>query len=207
MPHLYPCLRFALLLFAPLFWPGRTSAADERPVVVADFTTPAHGWRANGSIGSLGEGADGLSMICRGEDPYLVGPVVDLPLPPGARKLLLELEGIAAGDVRCYAAAEGKDFAEVGAVNLVADGSGTFRGVLPALGERVRFRLDPPDGAAPVRLGRLVTTPLIPLAPAPPAGRPAPLILPDDALVVQQGGGWGQVAVDVGGGAHVLSCS
>ncbi len=188
MPHLHPGLRFAPFLLALLFWPGRMSAADERPVVVADFTTPAHGWRANGSISGLGDGADGLSMICRGEDPYLVGPIVDLPLPPGARKLLIELDGTAAGDVRCYAAAEGKEFAEVWAVNLVADGTGRFRGVLPALGERVRFRLDPPDGAAPVRLGRLVATPLIPLAPAPPAGRPAPLILPGDALVVQQGG-------------------
>ena len=128
MPLLMPVLRSAAIGLALLFGAYRASAADPPPVVVADFTTPAHGWHANGSIGGLDGGADGLSMICRGEDPYLVGPVVDVPLPSGARKLLLELEGTAAGDIRCYAAAEGKDFTEVGAVNLVADGTDRFRG-------------------------------------------------------------------------------
>ena len=221
MRLLLPDLRSLAIGLALLFGPCRASTADLPPVVVADFTMPDHRWHANGSISGLGDGADGLSMICRGEDPYLVGPIVDVPLPAGARKLLLELEGSAAGDVRCYAAAEGKDFAEVGAVNLVADGTGTFRGVLPALGERIRFRLDPPDGAAPVRLGRLVAIPLVPLAPAPPAGSPAPLILPDDALVVQQGGvsvahdphRWNALSISIDGRrmadsdpAEVVSC-
>jgi hypothetical protein len=205
MPH--HCLPFAALLVALLFCPGRTSAADERPVVVADFTTPDHRWHANGAIGGLDSGADGLSMICHGEDPYLVGPIVDVPLPSGARKLLLELEGSATGDIRCYAAADGKDFAEVWAVNLVADGTGRFRGVIPALGERIRFRLDPPDGVAPVRLRRLVATPLTPLAPAPPAGKPAPIALPIDALMVKQGAvsvahdrrRWNALSITIGG--------
>ena len=111
MPVLLPGLRSAAIGLALVFGAFRVSAADLPPVVVADFTMPDHRWHANGSIGGLDGGADGLSMICRGEDPYLVGPVVDVPLPAGARKLLLELEGIAAGDIRCYAAAEGKDFA------------------------------------------------------------------------------------------------
>jgi len=191
MPHrhrgLDSVLALASLLLALFAGAGRAAAIDARPIVVADFTTPAHGWRANGSIGDLREGADGLSMICRGEDPYLVGPVVDLPSPPGARKLLVELEGTVAGDVRCYAAAERGDFAEASAVNLVADGSGRFRGVIPLLGKRIRFRLDPPDGPAPVRLGRLLAKPLVPLAPPLPLVRPAPLVIPGDGLVVNQG--------------------
>ena len=207
MPFLQPGLRSAAIGLALLFGAFRASAADPRPSVVADFTMPDHRWHANGSIGGLDGGADGLSMICRGEDPYLVGPVVDVSLPSGARKLLLELEGSAGGDIRCYAAAEGKDFAEVGAVNLVADGTGRFRGVIPALGERIRFRLDPPDGAAPVRLRRLVAIPLIPLAPAAPAGTPAPIAIPDDALIVKQGAvsvahdprRWNALSISIGG--------
>jgi hypothetical protein len=195
---LIPCL---------VLGPGRAAAADPRPIVIADFTLADHRWHANSSIDALGEGAEGLSMTCRGEDPYLVGPVVDVPLPPGARKLLLELDGTVAGDVRCYAAAEGKDFAEVWAVNLVADGTGKFRGVLPALGERIRFRLDPPDVAAPVLLRRLLATPLIPLAPAPPAAKPAPIVIPDDALTVKQGAvsvahdprRWNALTITIGG--------
>lgn len=186
---------------------GRASAADSRPLVVADFTTPAHGWHANRSIGDLEATSTGLAMTCRGEDPYLVGPVVDLPLPPGARKLLLELEGVAAGDVRCFAAAEGEEFREVWAVNLASDGTGRFRGVLPALGKRIRFRLDPPDGPGRVRLGRLLATPLLPLAPAPPIRTPQPTVIPDDALVVKQGAvtvahdprRWNALSISIGG--------
>ena len=200
-------LPFAAILLALLFCPGRTLAAAEPPIVVADFTTSAHGWHANSSIGGLDSDADGLSMICRGEDPYLVGPVVDVPLPSGARKLLLELEGSAAGDIRCYAAADGNDFAEVWGVNLVADSTGRFRGVIPALGERIRFRVDPPDGVAPVRLRQLVATPLIPLAPAAAAGKPVPIALPIDALVVKQGAvsvahdphRWNALSISIGG--------
>ncbi len=207
MSHLQACLRIAAISLAFLLGAGRASAADLHPIVVADFTTPAHSWHANASIDGIDVGADGLSMTCRGEDPYLVGPVVDIPLPSGARKLLLELDGTVAGDVRCYAAAEGRDFDEAWAVNLVADGSGKFRGVIPALGERIRFRLDPPDGVAPVLLHRLVAIPLIPLAPAPPTGKPAPIVIPDDALVVKQGAvrvshdprRWNALSISIGG--------
>ena len=207
MPNLHPVLPGVALLFALVLGPGRAAAVDPRPIVIADFTLPDRRWHANGSIDGLEQGADGLSMTCRGEDPYLVGPVIDVPLPPGARKLLLELDGTVAGDVRCYAAAEGKEFSEVWAVNLVADGAGKYRGVIPALGERIRFRLDPPDGAAPLLLRRLLATPLIPLAPPPPSGGPAPVVIPDDALAVKQGAvsvahdprRWNALTITIGG--------
>lgn len=182
-------------------------ARAEDTAVVADFTRPTHGWRPNGTVEALETGPDGWVVKGVGVDPYLVGPTIELSFPPRAPKLLIELEADAAGDFRCFAAVEGTDFTETHAVQLVGDRSGIFRGVIPALGTRVRFRLDPPDGAAPVILRRLRATPLIPLGPAPPAGKPATIVIPDDALSMKQGAvsvahdprRWNALTISVGG--------
>ncbi len=174
-----------LLLQSPLSL--AVAAEDSPPLLIADFARPGHGWHANRSLDSLRQGADGLSMRSVGEDPYLVGPPVDILVPPGTTKLLLELDGSAAGDIRCYSALEGEADAEERAVQLVADGRGKFRGVIPALGARMRFRLDPPDGDRPIVFRRLEARPLAPLFRSAPRRQPVPVVLPEDALTITQG--------------------
>ena len=157
----------------------------EEGAIVADFTGADHGWRPNAAVGAIEAGPDGLSLQAVDDDPYLVGPLVTIECPPEATKLLLELDADAPGDFRCFAAVEGQDFAERHAVQLVGDGSGVFRGVIPALGSPIRFRLDPPDAAA-VTLRSLRARPIAPVFTLPPrpddAGPLAPVTMPDDAL-------------------------
>lgn len=158
--------------------------------VVADFTRPGHGWTGNRSVGGVRQADGGLTLRAVGDDPWIVGPVVDVPVPPGAERIVVELDARAPGDPRCYVAGEGGDFGEADAARLVGDGSGTFRGLLPARGPRMRFRLDPPDGAA-VTLERLRVTPVLPrfTLPGRTAGAPVlgPVAIPADALQAGQG--------------------
>jgi hypothetical protein len=175
-------------------------------MVVADFTALESGWVANGALVAGRSGPEGWALRGVRDDPYLVGPAVDVPVVPGAAKLLVELEATAPGDFRCYFAAAQADFAERNAVQLVGDGRGTFSGVIPALGPRMRFRLDPPD-AAGVTLRRLRLRALAPRFSAVPRGRPAPVDLPGDAWGVTQGEvvvrhdprRWNALVVSVGG--------
>ena len=167
------------------------AAEDTPPLLVADFARPGHGWHANGAIGDLRQEPRGLSLRTVGNDPYLVGPIVAVAVPPGTKKLLLELDASAPGDFRCFAAAEGRDFVEEQAVQLVADSKGSFRGVIPLLAARMRFRLDPPDSPAAVVLHRLRLRALVPMAAQAPPGKPLPVDPPADALVVE----WGAVSV------------
>lgn len=182
--------RLAGLLLSLVLARQGAAADGGGDVVVADFTRPGHGWRANRSVGEVSQSADGLSLHSTGEDPWVLGPVVDVPVPAGTERLLVELDARAPGDPRCYVAGEGGDFAEADAARLVGDGSGTFRGLLPARGPRMFFRLDPPDGST-VTLLRLRVTPVLPrftLPPGPAAGpAPAPVAMPPDALGAGQG--------------------
>ncbi len=197
----------ALLVLLGMLPPCRAVAEDRGAIVIAEFGRPGHGWHANRAIEDLRQEDAGLAMRAVAEDPYLVGPVIDIPMPPGTKKLLLEVAATASGDLRCYAAAEGGEFTEEHAVQLVADGEGSFRGVIPALGERMRFRIDPPDSPGPTVLRRLQFLPLVPIASPPPPGVPVVVDLPADALAVKQGAvsvahdprRWNVLSVSVGG--------
>lgn len=181
-------LRGLVVVLAILQAPG--ALAREGDVVVADFTRPGHGWRGNRSVAGQRQSDGGLALRAVEEDPWLEGPLVDVPVPTGTERLVVELDADAPDDVRCYVAGEGGDFSEADAARLVGDGSGTFRGLLPSRGARMRFRLDPPDGAA-ITLRRLRVIPVVPRftlpgrpADAPP---PAPIDMPPGALEAGQG--------------------
>jgi hypothetical protein len=198
--------------FVAIVWAISLScpARGEDAAVVADFTRPGHGWRPNGAMEAVETGPDGWGVKGVGEDPYLVGPAVELSFPPQATKLLLELEADSPGDFRCFAAVAGTDFTETHAVQLVGDRSGVYRGVIATIGSPIRFRLDPPDAAA-VALRRLRATPILPVFTLPPrpaaAGPIAPVTLPDDALEAGLGAvrvhhdprHWNRFAVSVAG--------
>lgn len=185
LPRLGPLLLLALLLT-----PLSASAAERNEArVVADFSRPDHGWRPKSA--ALRPLADGVALAAVADDPWFVGPVVDVPVVEGVDRLLVELEAESPGDFRCYVAAETGDFAESAAAPLLADGPGRFVGLLPALGERMRFRLDPPDfGAVTLRSLRVrALAPIFTLPPRPAeAGPIAPLSLGDGCPEVTAGG-------------------
>jgi len=202
---MHPRVLTVLVILASLAPPLPRAAANES-VIVAEFTAAESGWVVNGALVAGRSGPDGWPLRGVGDDPYLVGPLVDVPIVPGAAKLLVELEATAPGDFRCYVAAAPTDFAERHAVQLVGDGRGRFSGVIPALGSRMRFRLDPPD-AASVTLRRLRLRALVPRFSAVARGKPAPVDLADDAWAVKQGEvgvghdprRWNALVVSVGG--------
>ena len=103
-----------------------------------------------------------------GEDPWLEGPSVAVPSADDAQRLALELDAACgrSGDVQVFFAAEGKPFtAEQSAWLSRSDAAGgAYRGVVPLLGQRMRFRLDPPGSEGRVCLHALRARPLVPLA-------------------------------------------
>jgi len=179
----------ALLLVALV--PRWAPAAEA--TVVADFSRPDHGWSPKAA--TLRPRADGVAIEPVGDDPWILGPLVDLPGggAPGTRapdRMLVELEATAAAAVRCFVAPEGGDFSEGDAADLVAGADGVFRAILPRRAARARFRLDPPDGDPSIfhalRVRPVETVFALPLRPEGSAPLP-PLGLPDDALEVSGG--------------------
>lgn len=166
---------------------GRIAA--EEPRVVAEFSRPGHGWQPNATAGTPIQTPAGLLVTATGDDPWLVGPVVEVPGDGLARRLLVELEALSPAPIRCFVAAEGGDYSERDAADLVADADGVFRAVLPASGPRMRFRLDPPLG--PVTLVRLRVRPIATRFTLPTraadAGPLEPAPIAEDALVAGEG--------------------
>lgn len=152
-------------------------------VVAADFTRPGHGWRPKGA--TLRPAAEGVVLEATEEDPWILGPATDVPAAAGGDRLLVELAAEAPAAFRCYVAAERGDFSEATAAALEPAGPGLFVGLVPALGPRMRFRLDPPDGA-PVTLRSMRVRALTPLFTLPTrpadAAAPVPPAIGDDAL-------------------------
>lgn len=186
MPRPRPRPPLFVLVFAATVVCGVVTA--EPPRTIADFSRPDHGWRAKAALAEPEPG--GLRVSATGDDPWIVGPIVEVAAPSGAERMLVELAADSPGDFRCYVAPEGGADSELAAAQLVGDGKGVFRGLLPVLAARMRFRLDPPDGAA-VSLRSLAVRPVVPLFTLPvraaDAGVLPPLCLGDDALEAESG--------------------
>lgn len=178
-----------LLLVASAFGAAGARSAEDAPRVVADFSRPGHGWQPNATAGTPIQTPTGLLVTATGDDPWLVGPSVEVPGEAAARRLLVELEALSPAPIRCFVAAEGGDDSERDAADLVADADGVFRAILPRCGRRMRFRLDPPLG--PVTLVRLSVRPIASRFTLPTraadAGPLEPAPIAEDALVAGEG--------------------
>jgi len=158
------------------------------PVTVVDFAAAGHGWRCNPRAKAVAQ--DGVFAVeLTGEDPWIEGPAVDLPGVGEAQKLEIELDASTgeAGTFELFYAPEGKGFSAESSVFLQRDpGSAVYRGYIPAVGPRLRFRLDPPGDQGRVVFRALRVRPLVPLA-APAFERPQPVALPANALRCESG--------------------
>ncbi|MFM8414103.1 MAG: hypothetical protein ACKOCX_05200 [Planctomycetota bacterium] len=179
-------LAVALVACCTCIGGGLAAAADAAPLVLADFTSPGHGWRGSPDI-SAARLDGGLSVECRGEDPFLEGPPVDVPAPD-ARRLALTLLADCPGteDMRLFFAVDDEAFTEERAVWLVRDGEDPrrFTAMIATVRPRMRFRIDPP-AVGRVRFLRLEALPLVPLALE--LAPPATCQVGADGLVVEAG--------------------
>jgi hypothetical protein len=110
-----------------------------------DFTTPdgAAGWKADHDIARLERTAEGLLVEIAGNDPYFSGPPRDFPADVPLF-LQLRLKSDQAG--ACQVFYFDKHPTEERSVRLQGKGGGweDLETILPALGPRFRFRIDPP---------------------------------------------------------------
>ena len=159
-------------------------------VTLVDFAKPGHGWKGNPRTRPASEGQGFCVALTGEEDPWLEGPSVAVPSADGAQRMALELDAACgrSGDVQVFFAAEGKPFtAEQSAWLSRSDtAGGGYGGVVPLLGQRMRFRLDPPGSEGRVCLHALRARPLVPLATL-ACERPVRVALPSAPLRVESG--------------------
>ena len=111
-----------------------------------DFTKPggAEGWKAEHDVARMEATAEGLAVEIGGGDPYIIGPSRDFP----AGMLLfvkVRFKSDQAGSLQMFYGADG--FVEERSLRFAARGGGDWEegeSILPALGPKCRFRIDPP---------------------------------------------------------------
>ena len=159
-------------------------------VTLFDFTKPGHGWKGNSRTRPASEGQGFCVELTGEDDPWLEGPSVRVPGADGAQRLALELGAACgrSGDVQVFFAAEGKPFTAEHAAWLSRSDTAdvAYRGVVPRLGQRMRFRLDPPGSEGRVCLHALRARPLVPLATF-VCERPVRVALPSAPLCAEGG--------------------
>ncbi|MCA9322102.1 MAG: hypothetical protein KDB53_15270, partial [Planctomycetes bacterium] len=135
-----------------------SSVARGQILLELDLSEPdqAKRWRPTHDVGELERRFDGLHVPVTGPDPYLRGPVVDLPggIPLW---LHLEVEPDRSGSVQIFWWGVGQHPTEERSVRVpVRRGEVNRRRVsIPALGEGTALRFDPPSTAKACRLKRI----------------------------------------------------
>jgi hypothetical protein len=169
-------------------------SAEEATLV--DFTRAGHGWKGNPRTRDARQ-ENGFSVELSGEDPWLEGPAVAVPDSGRARKLDLAVEAECggSGDIQVFYAPDGEGFSAERSewLRRSDDSSERYRGLVPVLSGKMRFRLDPPGSEGRVTVRALRALPLVPLA-APAFEKPAGVVLPVAAERVAAG--TVEVAVD-----------
>ena len=175
-----------LQMAVALLWVCCCVAAE--PVTLVDFSKAGHGWHGNPRARAVPQDG-GFTVDLTGDDPWVEGPAVAVPGFGEAQKLALTLEATsdAQGAFQLFFALPGKPFTEDATIRLDRmPGASVYRGFIPAVGEKLRFRIDPPGSEGRVSFHALRALPLIPLA-APSFEKPAAVALPADALRVEAG--------------------
>jgi len=174
--RLAPLLVALLMLPPAMATAGPTAGGD---VVVADFTAGDAGWTGNDQIVGRRRDGDGLVLETRGDDPYLIGPPIEVPVAAPRLRIRLDADPLPQGTFRVYYAPAKGPFAESRAVTLMVDPDdpSVASAVITNPAAVTRFRIDPPGGVTPVRLRRLSLEAVAPIA-VPLPRRPAKLTLP-----------------------------
>jgi len=212
LPRLLPTFLLTVLILGAGVAAASTDAPGEDAagaLASFDFTKAAEvaRWRPLNHVGLLSATPDGMVIPITGDDPYLVGPPVDLP--DGADlwlRMRLRSDAGGQGEVFYCPRGQGPSPERKVSFRVPAGRWVECRVLLPALGPATRLRLDPPgtSGQAVVAWMRLERRIEI----EPPAWpKPKPAALGPDARTVRSGpltvrytpGVPGRFAVEVAG--------
>lgn len=184
------------------------AATRDVPLPAFDFREAAAvaGWHKTHDVGEARATADGMEVVASGDDPYLVGPAVDLP-EGAALALEMRVRSERGGAVEVFYftdhAAAGKSVSARVAAGVWED----LRLPLPPLGNRITFRIDPPATAggratiASMVLRRrvVVKEPEWPQPPVAAVGHAPAATVRSGAISVSHSGAPGGIEVRVGG--------
>jgi hypothetical protein len=174
------------LLFAAALFIGTAARAGELPLF--DFARPAdvEGWQPTHDIARLTGTPEGLSIEIAGGDPYTVGPPRDFPDDqPLFIKLRLKSEQSGVCQIFYFA----DHPSEENSVRLPVKGDGAWEeleGILPALGPKFHFRIDPPGSGGTVVIAAMSFRPRAILK-DPEWPHPAAVDVTKDALTLTSG--------------------
>jgi hypothetical protein len=205
MPHVprRPVPTHLVLIFAGLA--RVTMAQESASLPVFDFreSETVSRWRAAHDVERMTATADGMEVVASGDDPFLVGPAVDLPVgAPLAVEIKVRSERGGTVEVFYFAdhAAAGKSVT----ARVPAGAWETVRLPLPPMGPRMTLRIDPPatkGGKATIasvalRRRMVVALPRWPRPPVAPAAEPR-FIVRSGRVSLAHGGAPGGVEVRV----------
>jgi len=138
---------FAVLLVVAVVW---TVPAFGKTAIEWDFSKGLHGWTGNMRVEKLSFSPEGLLVKSTGEDPWIEGPVVDLPGEAMTRVKIRMKSTADAGAELFY----GRVFRAGDSVRFTARTDGQWHDyslvIRDKLGPGTRFRLDPCVGAGVV---------------------------------------------------------
>ena len=127
-----------------LFSLGRV-LADPAPLPSFDFRQPqtVSRWRAAKDVGDVRGTADGMEVTASGDDPFLVGPAVDLP--EGVPLALdMRVRSEAGGEVEVFYFVDHARAGQSVSARVAPGRWEELRLPLPPLCSRITFRIDPP---------------------------------------------------------------
>ncbi|MGB2862340.1 MAG: hypothetical protein WBC05_03355 [Sedimentisphaerales bacterium] len=120
-----------------------------------DFSKGIHGWTGNGRVENLSYSPEGLLVKSTGEDPWIEGPVLDLPGDKIIRVKIRMKSNADAGAELFY----GRVFRAGDSVRFTTRTDGQWHDyslvIRDKLGPGTRFRLDPCIGAGQVTVARI----------------------------------------------------
>ena len=198
------CNMFASLLAVMSLW---TMTSFGKAVAEWDFSKGLHGWTGNRQVDNLSSSSEGIVVKSTGEDPWIEGPVVDLPDDKIIRVKIRMKSDADAGAELFY----GRTFRAGDSVRFTARTDGQWHDyslVIPdKLGPGTRFRLDPCTEAGTVTIAGIKIETLSEIVipqldkPEKPDGTSAVRFsVKSNSLEFEHyGGAWGNFALKVNG--------
>ncbi|MCX5644930.1 MAG: hypothetical protein NTZ17_09640 [Phycisphaerae bacterium] len=184
-----------------------STTAWGKAVVTWDFTQGMQGWQGNQHVKNLTATAEGLAFESTGNDPWIEGPVVDLP-GEGMTRVTVRMRSNADPGAELF---YGRTFQAGRSVRFTVNNDGRWHEyslVIPEpLGRAARFRLDPTTSEGPIVVGSIQVETLAAIQP-PTFERPQkPQKTAADPFSINSGqltlehyrAGWGGFVVKVNG--------
>jgi len=164
-------MRTHYLLIAIVYVSVIVATSSAAPIARYDFTKGTHGWQGNRHTTGLKVTAEGLAFRSTDVDPWLTGPVVEVPANARIRFTVC-IRSSADGTGRLFWGAKG--FSEERAENIAIRADGEFHETsltLSVPSGPTHFRLDPATEEGSITI-RWIAIQSLPEIKAPPAKKP-----------------------------------